>query len=112
MFRHYVKTKSRLYTSQDKKLFKRHFTIIANITYDSYIDYELAQKYDNVHRQIEDYVGKLPSLEIPCDEARALAIKGERPEWLKDDVAETMLYVFQRLKHRLQQLAPKVRYRY
>ena len=109
MFKHYVKTKLKLYSPQDRELFKRHFTTIANITYDSYIDYELAQRYDNVHRQMGDYVRKLPSLEIPCDEARALAIRGKRPRWLKDDVTKTMLYVFQRLRHRLQQLPTKVR---
>ena len=108
MFKHYFKTLKKLENKEDKRLFKRHFKIIANITYDSYIDYELAQRYENVKRQIEDYVKKLPSFEIPCDEARVLAIKNRRPEWLKDDVIETMLYVFQRLKHKLRQLAPKV----
>ncbi|RLF23137.1 MAG: hypothetical protein DRN15_07315 [Thermoprotei archaeon] len=109
MFKHYVKARSKLSHGRDRELFKQYFTIIANITYDSYIDYELAQRYENVRKQMEDYVKRLPSLEIPCDEVRALVVRGRKPKWLSDDIVETMLYVFQRLKRRLPRLAPKVR---
>ena len=109
MFKHYFKALRQLNDGNDRKLFKKYFTIIANITYDSYIDYELAQRYDNVRKQIEDYVRKLPSLEIPCDEARAFAIRDKKPKWLKDDVVKAMLYVFHKLKHRLRRVTPKLR---
>ncbi|RLF21477.1 MAG: hypothetical protein DRN15_11130 [Thermoprotei archaeon] len=109
MFKHYFKALRQLNDENDRKLFKKYFTIVANITYDSYIDYELAQRYDNVRKQMEDCIKKLPSTDIPCDETRALAIRGRKPKWLKDDIVETMLYVFHKLKHRLRRLTPKLR---
>jgi len=64
LFKHYFKARRILmekHEYSELELFKKYFKQIANITYDSYIDYELAQKYPKVKCEIEHYIRNLPA---------------------------------------------------
>ena len=108
LFKHYFKARRILmekHEYSELELFKKYFKQIANITYDSYIDYELAQKYPKVKCEIEHYIRNLPAeaLTYPHEEARKHAINGVKPKWLESDIPRTMVYVYERIKSLLKQ---------
>jgi len=107
VFKHYFKARKQViekYGYDELELFKKNFKEISNITYDAYIDYELAQRYPNVKIEIANYVKKLPSKAFvyPHEEARKLAVNGVKPKWLTDNIADAMVYVYERIKQLLE----------